>query len=111
MNAVMDPDLIAGELMTAGEPAQPGSWRSALTRPDAPGAALAGQRVNVLVAKKTMGAWGSPAYLKSAWADAKGVVTVWMTASAATAINVRVQWPGDPGHGVSTSGALGAYWK
>ena len=75
------------------------------------GAALAGQRVNVLVAKKTMGAWGSPAYLKSAWADAKGVVTVWMTASAATAINVRVQWPGDPGHGVSTSAALGAYWK
>jgi hypothetical protein len=58
-----------------------------------------------------MGAWGSPAYLKSAWADAKGVVTVWMTASAATAINVRVQWPGDPGHGVSTSAALGAYWK
>jgi hypothetical protein len=34
-----------------------------------------------------------------------------MTASAATAINVRVQWPGDPGHGVSTSAALGAYWK
>ena len=75
------------------------------------GAALAGQRVNVLVAKKTKGAWGSPAYLKSAWADAKGVVTVWMTASAATALNVRVQWPGDPGHGVSTSVALGAYWK
>jgi GH25 family lysozyme M1 (1,4-beta-N-acetylmuramidase) len=75
------------------------------------GAALGGPRVNLLVAKKTMGAWGSPAYLKSAWADAKGVVTVWMTAGAATAINVRVQWPGDPGHGVSTSAALGAYWK
>ena len=29
------------------------------------GAALAGQRVNVLVAKKTMRAWGSPAYLRS----------------------------------------------
>ena len=50
------------------------------------GAALAGQRVNVLVAKKTMGAWGSPAYLRLTWADAKGVVTVWMTASAATAL-------------------------
>jgi hypothetical protein len=75
------------------------------------GAALAGQRVNVLVAKKTKGAWGSPAYLRSAWADAKGVVTFWTTASAAAAINVRVQWPGDPGHGVSTSGALGASWK
>jgi len=76
------------------------------------GAALAGQRVNVLVAKKkTNGAWGSPAYLRSAWADAKGVVTFWITASAAAAINVRIQWPGDPGHGVSTSGALGGYWK
>jgi hypothetical protein len=75
------------------------------------GAALAGQRVNVLVAKKTKGAWGSPAYLRSAWADAKGVVTFWTMASAAAAINVRVQWPGDPGHGVSTSGALGASWK
>jgi GH25 family lysozyme M1 (1,4-beta-N-acetylmuramidase) len=75
------------------------------------GAALAGQRVNVLVAKKANGAWGSPAYRRSAWADAKGVVTFWTTASAAAAINVRVQWPGDTGHGVSTSGALGGYWK
>ena len=75
------------------------------------GAALAGQRVNVLVAGKTKGTWGSPAYLKSARADAKGVVTFWTTAGAGAAINVRVQWPGDPRHGVSTSGALGAYWK
>ena len=75
------------------------------------GAALAGQRVNVLVAKKTNGTWGSPAYLKSAWADAKGVVTFWSTAKTASTINVRIQWPGDPGHGVSTSGALGAYWR
>ena len=75
------------------------------------GAALAGQRVNVLVAKKTNGTWGSPAYLKSAWADAKGVVTFWSAAKTASTINVRIQWPGDPGHGVSTSGALGAYWR
>ncbi len=75
------------------------------------GAALAGQRVNVLVARKANGTWGSPAYLKSAWADAKGVVTFWTTAKTATVINVRIQWPGDSGHGVSTSGALGAYWK
>lgn len=34
---------IAGELMTAGEMPQPGSWRSALYRPDAPGAALDSQ--------------------------------------------------------------------
>jgi hypothetical protein len=67
--------------------------------------------VNVLVAKKANGAWGSPAYRRSAWADAKGVVTFWTTAGAAAAINVRVQWPGDSGHGVSTSGALGACWK
>ena len=75
------------------------------------GAALAGQRVNVLVAMKTNGVWVSPAYLKSAWADAKGVVTFWSTAKTASTINVRIQWPGDPGHGASISGALGAAWR
>ena len=35
--------LDALELLTAGELPQPGSWRSALYRPDAPGAALDGQ--------------------------------------------------------------------
>ena len=100
-----------GDAASARRPRR--SPRSAATSPggSSGGAALAGQRVNVLVAKKTNGAWGSPTYRKSAWADAKGVVTFWTTASAAAAINVRVQWPGDPGHGVSTSGALGGYWR
>ncbi len=75
------------------------------------GAALAGQRVNVLKAVRINGAWGGPAYLKSAWADANGIVTVTMKASAGTVLNLRVQWPGAGNLGVSTSKALGAHWK
>ena len=75
------------------------------------GTALAGQRVNVLVATKVNGAWGGPVYLKSAWADANGIVTFWCKSNTAAAINVRVQWPGSATYGVSTSTALGAYWK
>jgi HK97 family phage major capsid protein len=41
--ATEDLEAVAGELMTAGEMPQPGSWRSALYRPDAPGAALDSQ--------------------------------------------------------------------
>lgn len=44
MTAVLDDlEAPAGELMTAGEMPRPGSWRSALHRPDAPGAALDSQ--------------------------------------------------------------------
>jgi HK97 family phage major capsid protein len=43
MTAVDDLEAVAGELMTAGEMPQPGSWRSALYRPDAPGAELDSQ--------------------------------------------------------------------
>ena len=75
------------------------------------GAALAGQRVNVLVATKINGAWGGPKYLKSAWADANGIVTFAWKSNSAVAINVRVQWPGSNSNGVSYSKALGAYWK
>jgi hypothetical protein len=75
------------------------------------GAALAGQRVNVLVAKRVNGVWGLPVYYKSAWADGSGVVTFSRTLTAAGAINVRVQWPGSITYAVSTSKALGAYWK
>jgi hypothetical protein len=75
------------------------------------GTALAGQRVNVMIATKVGGVWGGPQYLKSAWADAKGVVTFWWRANVATAVNVRVQWPGTAIFGASTSAALGAYWR
>jgi hypothetical protein len=75
------------------------------------GTALAGQRVNVLVATKVGGAWTGPKYLKSAWADANGIVTVSMKSASAAAVNVRVQWPGSSSYSVSTSKALGAYWK
>ncbi|MFH0751118.1 MAG: hypothetical protein V2B17_04715, partial [Chloroflexota bacterium] len=75
------------------------------------GSALAGQRINVLIARKTDGVWGSPTYLKSAWADANGNVTFWYRSGTAAAINFRVQWPGDSNYAVSTSKALGAYWK
>jgi GH25 family lysozyme M1 (1,4-beta-N-acetylmuramidase) len=75
------------------------------------GTALAGQRANVMVAKKIGGVWGGPVYLKSAWADANGSVTFWYKSNTAAAINVRVQWPGGATYGVSTSTALGAYWK
>jgi hypothetical protein len=75
------------------------------------GTALAGKRVNVMVATKIGGAWGGPVYLKSAWADANGIVTVVLKASAAKWINVRVQWPGSATYSVSTSPALGAVWK
>ncbi len=75
------------------------------------GTALAGQRVNVLIAKKINGAWGGPVYLKSAWADANGIVTFSMKSASAAAVNIRVQWPGSSTMGVSVSKALGAYWK
>ena len=75
------------------------------------GTALAGQRVNVLVAKKINGAWGGPKYLKSAWADANGIVTFAWKSKLRCRVNVRVQWPGSNNNGVSTSKALGAYWK
>jgi hypothetical protein len=75
------------------------------------GTALAGQRVNVLVAKKVGDVWGVPMYLKSAWADSNGVVTFWWKSNAAAAINVRVQWPGNATYGRSRSTSLGAYWK
>jgi hypothetical protein len=75
------------------------------------GPALAGQRVNVLVAKHINGAWGGPVYYKSAWADANGIVTFAWTSKTAAAINVRVQWPGTTAYAVSTSKALGAYYK
>jgi hypothetical protein len=74
------------------------------------GTALAGQRVNVLVATKVNGAWGRPRYLKSAWAAANGIVTFSWKSSTAAAINVRIQWPGSATFGVSTSKALGAYF-
>jgi hypothetical protein len=75
------------------------------------GTALAGQRVNVLVAKHINGAWGGPVYYKSAWADANGIVTFAWTSKTAAAINVRVQWPGSTAYAASTSKALGAYYK
>jgi len=75
------------------------------------GKSLAGQRVNILVAKKFGGAWGGPVYLKSVWADANGIVTFAWTSKTAAAINVRVQWPGTTAFAVSTSKALGAYYK
>ena len=75
------------------------------------GMALAGQRVNILVAKHINGAWGGPVYYKSAWADANGIVTFAWTSKTAAAVNVRVQWPGSSTYGVSTSKALGAYWQ
>ena len=75
------------------------------------GSALAGQRVNVMVATRVGGVWGLPKYLKSAWANSSGIVTFARSLSSAGAINVRVQWPGGTSYGVSTSKALGAYWK
>ena len=75
------------------------------------GPALAGQRVNILVAKHFNGAWGGPVYYKSAWADANGIVTFAWTSKTAAAINVRVQWPGTAAYAVSTSKALGAYFQ
>ena len=74
------------------------------------GTALAGQRVNVLVATKVNGAWGGPQYLKSAWAAANGIVTFSWKSNTAAAINVRIQWPGSATYSVSTSKALGAYF-
>jgi hypothetical protein len=75
------------------------------------GDVLAGQRVNVLVARRIAGAWGGPRYLRSAWADANGIVTVMLRQPAGTVLNVRIQWPGDANHAVSTSRALGAHWR
>ena len=41
--SVTELEAVAGELLSAGEPPQPGSWRSALYREDAPGAELDSQ--------------------------------------------------------------------
>ena len=75
------------------------------------GSALAGQRVNVLLATRVAGVWGLPKYFKSAWADGTGIVTFARALSSAGAINIRIQWPGNTTYAVSTSKALGAYWK
>ena len=75
------------------------------------GSALAGQRVNVMVAARVGGVWGLPKYLKSAWANSSGIVTFARALSSAGAINVRIQWPGNTTYAVSTSKALGAYWQ
>jgi hypothetical protein len=75
------------------------------------GTVLAGQRANILVARKVGDTWGNPVYLKSAWADANGTVTFSYTSSRAAAINVRLQWPGNAAYGPSTSAARAAYWK
>jgi hypothetical protein len=75
------------------------------------GDTLANQRVNVLVAHRIRGAWTGPRYLRSAWADANGIVTVMLRRPAGTVLNVRIQWPGDAFHRVSTSRALGAHWR
>ncbi len=75
------------------------------------GAALAGQRVNVLVASRVGTAWGAPKYYKSAWADPKGVVAITWTRATAGAINVRVQLYGSATYATSTSPPLGAYWR
>jgi hypothetical protein len=75
------------------------------------GDVLANQRVNVLVASRIDGAWGGPRYLRSAWADANGIVTVTLRRPAGTVLNVRIQWPGNAMYRVSTSRALGAHWR
>jgi hypothetical protein len=75
------------------------------------GSALAAQRVNVLLATRVAGVWSLPKYLKSAWADGTGIVTLARTLGSAGAINIRIQWPGNTTYAVSTSKALGAYWK
>ena len=72
------------------------------------GPALAGQRVNVLVATKVGGIWGFPKYLKSAWADANGVVTFAWKSNAAAWVNVRVQWPSSAAYSVTYSKSLAA---
>ncbi len=75
------------------------------------GAALAGQRVNLLVASRVGTAWGAPKYYRSAWTDPNGVVTFAWTRTTAGAINVRVQLYGSGTYATSTSPALGAYWR
>ncbi len=54
---------------------------------------------------------GRPKYLKSAWADANGIVTFAWKSNSAAAINVRVQLPGNATQRGQRSKALGAYWK
>ncbi len=64
--------------------------------------------MNVLVATKVGGIWGPVKYLKSAWADANGVVTFAWKSNTAAWVNVRVQWPGSAAYGVSYSKSLAA---
>jgi hypothetical protein len=64
-----------------------------------------------MVATRAGGVWGLPKYLKSAWANSSGIVTFARSLSSAGAINVRIQWPGSATYAISTSKALGAYWK
>jgi hypothetical protein len=75
------------------------------------GTALAGQRVNILVAVRVNGAWGGPQYLASRTADANGIVTFFWKSTTGTVLNVRAQWPGNANFAVSTSAALGAHWR
>ena len=75
------------------------------------GTALAGQRVNILVAQRINGAWGGSKYFVSRTADANGIVTFIWKSNSALVVNARAQWPGNASYTVSTSPALGAHWQ
>jgi hypothetical protein len=75
------------------------------------GAALAGQRVNILISTATKpGTWSPWKPLTVRVADATGSVTFWWKSSKATSISIRAEWVGNATYGDSLSPARGVIW-
>jgi len=75
------------------------------------GAALAGQRVVILVVKGVGGVWGAWNPLTVRIADANGIVTYYYKSTTAGSISVRAEWMGSATYGDSLSPARGVTWK
>lgn len=75
------------------------------------GRALAGKRVDILMATWAKGAWGTARKITSRVADANGTVTYSWKSTAATGVYVRVRLPGSSTYATSTSRALAAFWR
>jgi len=98
----------AGYTTTSPKTARMGTW---VTWRFTGGKAMAGQRVNVLMATRVNGTWSKARTVTTRWADTNGTVVFSWKSSSATMVYARVQWPGNATYGVSTSRALAVAWK
>jgi GH25 family lysozyme M1 (1,4-beta-N-acetylmuramidase) len=98
----------AGYTTTTPKTARKGTW---VTWRFTGGKAMAGQRVNVLMATRVNGTWSKARTVTTRWADANGTVVFSWKSGSTTMVYARVQWPGNASYGVSTSRALAVAWR